>query len=78
MNVKSLEERLEKLNLKRSINNLSKRLERFDPSTNDSKHWKGKEIIPLVEWLIFKGTDYELKCFPEDFIGFGHLNQKMN
>jgi hypothetical protein len=55
------------LKLEKSISNLSKRIERFDPPTDDGNYWKGKEIIPLEEWIKLKGTDYELKYFPDDF-----------
>jgi hypothetical protein len=59
-----------KLKIERSINNLSKRLERFDPSADDDIYWKGKEVIPLEEWKKLKGTPYELKYFPDDFHQF--------
>jgi hypothetical protein len=52
------------LNLERSINNLSKRMERFDSidgGGNDTNHWKGKRIIPLNEWIQLKGTIYALE-----------------
>jgi hypothetical protein len=58
------------LNLERSISNLSKRIERFDSiagNRNDSNHWRGKEIIPLDEWIQLKGTPYALEYFPDDF-----------
>jgi hypothetical protein len=58
------------LNLERSINNLSKRIDRFDSfddSGNDSNHWKGKAIIPLNDWIRLRGTPYALECFPDDF-----------
>ena len=57
------------MNLERSINNLSKRIERFYSlgDGSDSNHWKGKEIIPLNEWIQLKGTSYALKFFPDDF-----------
>jgi hypothetical protein len=58
------------LNLERSINNLSKRIERFDSfdgDGNDSNHWRGKEIIPLNDWVQLRGTPYALQCFPDDF-----------
>jgi hypothetical protein len=58
------------LNLERSINNLSKRIERLDSlnrDSNDSNHWRGKEIIPLNTWIQLKGTPYALQYFPGDF-----------
>jgi phenolic acid decarboxylase len=59
------------LNLDRSINNLSKRIERFDSFNdcdgNGSNHWKSKEIIPLNDWIQHKGTSYALEFFPDDF-----------
>ena len=61
------------MNLERSINNLSKRIERFDSfddSGNDSNHWKRKTIIPLNEWLRLRGTPYALEYFPDDFYRF--------
>ena len=41
--------------LDKSIDKLSKRIERIDPfvsSNNDSvtRYWKGKKVIPLEEW----------------------------
>jgi hypothetical protein len=61
------------LNLERSINNLAKRIERFDSFNgdgNDSNHWRGKEIISLNEWIQLRGTPYALECFPDDFDRF--------
>ncbi|MGC2426175.1 MAG: hypothetical protein WA421_04005, partial [Nitrososphaeraceae archaeon] len=58
------------MNLERSIYNLSKRIERlnsFDGEGNDSNHWRGKEIIPLNDWIQFRGTSYALQYFPDDF-----------
>ncbi|MGC2427609.1 MAG: hypothetical protein WA421_11280 [Nitrososphaeraceae archaeon] len=49
------------MNLDRSISNLSKGIERldsFDRSGNDQNHWRGKEIIPLNNWIQLKGTPY--------------------
>jgi hypothetical protein len=60
------------LNLERSINNLSKRIERldsFDGDGNDSNHWRGKEIIPLNDWIRLRGSPYALQYFPDDFDG---------
>ena len=61
------------MNLERSINNLSKRIERldsFDGDGNDSNHWRGKEIIPLNDWIQLRGTPYALQYFPDDFDKF--------
>jgi hypothetical protein len=58
------------LNLERSIYNLSKRIERlnsYDGEDNDSNHWRGKEIIPLNDWIQFRGTPFALQYFPDDF-----------
>jgi hypothetical protein len=58
------------LNLERSINNLSKRIDTYDSFNgdgNDSNHWKDKEIIPLNEWIRLRGTPYALQYFPDDF-----------
>jgi hypothetical protein len=58
------------LNLERSISNLSKRIDRFDSFNgdgNDSNHWRGKEIIPLNDWIQLKGTPYAIQYFPDDF-----------
>jgi hypothetical protein len=58
------------LSLDKAINNLSKRIERFDSldnNTNDSNHWKGKEIIPLTDWIQLRGTPSALEYFPDDF-----------
>jgi len=58
------------LNLERSINNLSKRIDRLDSLDghgNDSNHWRGKEIIPLNDWIHLRGTPYALEYFPDDF-----------
>jgi hypothetical protein len=60
------------LNLERSINSLSKRIERFDSfdsDGNDSNYWRGKEIIPLNDWIQL-GTPYALEYFPDDFDKF--------
>ena len=58
------------MNLEKSISNLSKRIERFDSfdgDGNDSNHWRGKEIIPLNDWIQLRGTPYALQYFPDDF-----------
>ena len=61
------------MNLERSINSLSKRIERFDSfdsDCNDSNHWRGKEIIPLNDWIQLRGTPYALQYLPDDFDKF--------
>jgi hypothetical protein len=61
------------LNLERSINNLSRRIERFDSfdgDGNDSNYWKGKAIIPLNDWIRLRGISYALQYFPDDFDRF--------
>jgi hypothetical protein len=61
------------LNLERSLSKLSKRIERLDPSNcdgNDSNHWRGKEIIPLNDWIELRGTSYALEYFPDDYDEF--------
>ena len=66
------------MKLNRSIDNLTKRLNRLDPhlptsyvpSSNDRmglSHWKGKPIIPINEWIKFRDTSYALDYFPDDF-----------
>jgi hypothetical protein len=32
-----------------------------DGDDNDSNYWRGKEIIPLNEWIPLRGTPYELQ-----------------
>jgi hypothetical protein len=62
------------LKLERSINNLSKRIEIFDPSNGDDPnyyYWKGKRIIPLNQWIELKGTPFAWQYFPADFNEFG-------
>ncbi len=44
-------------------------MDSFDDS-NDSSHWKGKEIIPLNDWIQLKGTHYVLQYFPDDYDEF--------
>ena len=67
------------MNLERSINNLSKKIERFDYLNGDgdgngdgngSNDWRGKEIIPLNDWIQLRGTPYALEYFPDDFDKF--------
>lgn len=60
------------MNLKSSIDNLAKRLDKFDPVFHCSNkfslsHWKEKPIIPLEEWLSIGETPYVLDYFPDDF-----------
>ena len=58
------------MDLERSISNLFKRIERFDSLNgggNDSNHWKGKQIIPLNDWIQLRGTPYAIQYFPDDF-----------
>lgn len=66
------------MKLNRSIDNLTKRLNRLDqhlpishvPSSNNRiglSHWKGKPIIPINEWIKFRDTSYALAYFPDDF-----------
>ena len=64
------------MNLEKSINNLSQRLNRISPETssidlNDGiTYWRGKKIIPLDQWFQIK-KDYGLKTalqfFPDDY-----------
>jgi len=60
------------LNLEKSINNLSKRLDTSDlvfkaSSKIGLRHWKGKSTIPLDGWTEIRNTSYTLDCFPDDF-----------
>ena len=58
------------MNLERSISNLSKRIDRlnyFHGDGNDSNRSRGKEIIPLNDWIQLRGTPYALQYFPDDF-----------
>jgi hypothetical protein len=65
------------LKLDKSIDKLSKRIERIDPSPADDDdgnnnvitHWKGKPIIPLAEWDRIEYTSYVLNFYPDDFHG---------
>jgi hypothetical protein len=72
MEVKSMEKDCRRLNLDRSIDNLARRLDRFDPVLDFSNktglnYWKGKPIIPLEEWLGIRETPYVIDYFPNDF-----------
>jgi hypothetical protein len=60
------------LKLERSIDNLARRLDRFDPVFPSSNkiglnYWKGKAIIPFIDWMSIKDTQYALQYFPDDF-----------
>jgi hypothetical protein len=60
------------LNLERLIDNLYKRLDRFDPVFTSSNktglnYWKGKPIISLEKWIEIRDTPYVLDYFPDDF-----------
>lgn len=60
------------MNLERSVDNLAKRLDRFDPVFEFSNktglnYWKGKPIILLEEWLAIRETPYVIDYFPDDF-----------
>lgn len=67
------------MKLNRSIDNLTKRLDRLEPhplpphiSSSDSRtglsHWKGKPIIALEDWIQIRGhLSYRLEYFPDDF-----------
>jgi hypothetical protein len=64
--------KLAKLKLERSIDNLSKRLDKFDPILPSSNKiglnfWKGKAIIPFTDWMSIKNTSYALQYLPDDF-----------
>ncbi len=37
---------------------------------NDSNCGRGKEIIPLNDWIQLKGTPYVHEYFPDDFVKF--------
>ena len=56
----------------KSVDNLTKRLGRFDAITDSSNKtglsvWKDKAIIPLDEWIGIRNTSYALNYFPDDF-----------
>jgi hypothetical protein len=67
------------LNLQRSIDNLTKRLNRLDtllptshvPSSDNRtglSHWKGRPVISLEDWIQIRGhLPYRLEYFPDDF-----------
>jgi hypothetical protein len=72
-----------KLNLDRSVSNLSQRLDRLYPDSSSNSndginYWKGRKIIPLDKWLkitkantISSREDYNVKeglrYFPDDY-----------
>jgi hypothetical protein len=71
------------LNLDKSINNLSQRLNNLYSETSSNtnyndgiKFWKGKKIISLYHWMQIK-KDYTLKAalqfFPDDHYGPRHI-----
>jgi hypothetical protein len=48
-------------------------MEKFGSSNgdgNDPNHWRGKEVIPLNEWIQLRGTPFALECFPDDYDNF--------
>jgi hypothetical protein len=61
------------LKLKRSINNLAKKLDSLDDliTTSDNKtglrYWRDKPIIPIDEWITIRDTPYALDYFPDGF-----------
>jgi hypothetical protein len=60
------------LNLKRLVDDLTNRLDRFDSviaSSNKTglSRWKGKPIISFDEWIELRNTLHELDYFPDDF-----------
>jgi hypothetical protein len=60
------------LNLERSIVNLEKKLNRVDPvvgtrNKTGLSSWKGRQIIPLDEWIELRDTPHALRYFPDDF-----------
>jgi hypothetical protein len=60
------------LNLERSIGNFEKKLNRVDPvlgARNKTRlsRWKGRQIIPLDDWIELRDTPYAFRYFPDDF-----------
>ena len=48
------------MNLDKSINDISKRIDKIDSCDGDSnelKYWKGKKIVPLSEWKKIANSD---------------------
>ena len=69
------------MNLDKSINNLTQRLDRISPETSNEAnlndgiiYWRGKKIIQLDQWFQIK-KDYGLKAalqfFPNQYPPFG-------
>jgi hypothetical protein len=69
------------LNLDKSINNLTQRLDRISPDTSNEAnindgiiYWRGKKVIPLDQWFQIK-KDYGMKAalqfFPNEYPPFG-------
>jgi hypothetical protein len=61
------------LNLDKSISDLSKRIDRLDflnGDGSDPNHWRGREIIPLNDWIHLRETPCALNYFPDDFDRF--------
>ena len=60
------------MNLERSIGNLEKKFNRVVPSVGTRNKtglssWKGRQIIPLDDWIELRDTSYALRYFPDDF-----------
>jgi hypothetical protein len=61
------------LNLEGSIINFEKRLNRIDPVSGSARNktglgsWKGRQIIPLDDWIELRDAHYALRYFPDDF-----------
>jgi hypothetical protein len=61
------------LNLERSIVNFEKKLNRIDPvigtrNKTGLSSWKGKQIIPLDDWIEKRNTPSVFEYFPDDFL----------
>ena len=60
------------MNLERSIDNFEKKLNRVDPVIGTRNktvlgNWKGRQIIPLEDWIELRDISYALRYFPDDF-----------
>lgn len=60
------------MNLERSIVNFEKKLNRVDPvvgtrNKTGLSSWKGRQIIPLDDWIELRDTPHALRSFPDDF-----------
>jgi hypothetical protein len=60
------------LNLERSIVNFETKLNKVDPvagrrNKTELSSWKGRQIIPLDDWIKLRDTPYALRYFPDDF-----------